>query len=187
MSLFLRSFFSTRKDQNFLRIRLSVIHSISGADVDPDLPNPFPTKFVIARIPRFQSIQPSHDCGFAPLVQETPKPFLKGNQSIRIHIESDSHDEIVAFKRTKVKSFRNVGFLQEISKGCWPEILIGLGIDPRFLVRRHGPCPACGGQEEARILSVRLVAEGRRIFVVLPMTGCKNVNDALCQKPEYLG
>ncbi len=42
------------------------------------------------------------------------------------------------------------------------------------------------GQEAARILSVRLVAEGRRIFVVLPKTGCKDVNDALCEKPEFI-
>ena len=32
----------------------------------------------------------------------------------------------------------------------WPEILVGLGIDPQFLVRRHGPCPACGGKDRFR-------------------------------------
>ena len=43
------------------------------------------------------------------------------------------------------------------------------------------------GQEAARILSVRLVAEGRRIFVVMPKTGFKDANDALCQKTEFMG
>ncbi len=43
------------------------------------------------------------------------------------------------------------------------------------------------GQEAARTLSVRLVAEGRRIFVVLPKTGFKDVNDALFQKSEFMG
>lgn len=42
------------------------------------------------------------------------------------------------------------------------------------------------GQEAARILSVRLVEEGRRIFVVLPKAGCKDVNDAFFQKSEFM-
>ena len=83
---------------------MSVIHAISWADVDPDLLNSLPTKFVIAGIFRLQSVQPSYDGGFGPFVQKTPKPFLKGNQSIGTHIESDFHNEMVAFKRTEVKS-----------------------------------------------------------------------------------
>ena len=43
------------------------------------------------------------------------------------------------------------------------------------------------GLEAARTLSVRLVAEGRRIFVVLPKTGFKDTNDVLCQKSEFMG
>ncbi len=43
------------------------------------------------------------------------------------------------------------------------------------------------GQEAAGILSVRLIEEGRRIFVVLPKVGCKDVNDAFFQKSELMG
>ena len=34
--------------------------------------------------------------------------------------------------------------------GRWPGILIELGIDPIFLVDRHGPCPICGGTDRFR-------------------------------------
>lgn len=34
--------------------------------------------------------------------------------------------------------------------GHWREILPQLGIDPRFLVNRHGPCPICGGKDRFR-------------------------------------
>jgi putative DNA primase/helicase len=34
--------------------------------------------------------------------------------------------------------------------GRWPEILVSLGVDRRFLVNRHGPCPMCGGRDRFR-------------------------------------
>lgn len=34
--------------------------------------------------------------------------------------------------------------------GQWRNILATLGIDPRFLVKRHGPCPVCGGKDRFR-------------------------------------
>lgn len=34
--------------------------------------------------------------------------------------------------------------------GQWRDILATLGIDPRFLVKRHGPCPVCGGKDRFR-------------------------------------
>ena len=34
----------------------------------------------------------------------------------------------------------------ERARGRWREILPRLGIDARFLVNRHGPCPLCGGR-----------------------------------------
>ena len=34
--------------------------------------------------------------------------------------------------------------------GRWPGILSGLGVDPRFLVNRHGPCPVCDGKDRFR-------------------------------------
>ena len=38
----------------------------------------------------------------------------------------------------------------ERARGRWPEILSRLGIEPRFLVNRHGPCPLCGGKDRFR-------------------------------------
>ena len=45
---------------------------------------------------------------------------------------------------------RRSDFVRGIGESHWPEILAGLGIDPRFLVRRHAPCPACGGKDRFR-------------------------------------
>ena len=36
------------------------------------------------------------------------------------------------------------------AKGRWREILPQLGIDTRYLVNRHGPCPLCGGKDRFR-------------------------------------
>lgn len=38
----------------------------------------------------------------------------------------------------------------ERARGRWREILPRLGIDTRFLVNRHGPCPLCGGRDRFR-------------------------------------
>ena len=38
----------------------------------------------------------------------------------------------------------------ERAHGRWTEILPLLGVDPRFLVNRHGPCPMCGGRDRFR-------------------------------------
>ena len=38
----------------------------------------------------------------------------------------------------------------ELAIGHWPRILSALGIDSRHLANRHGPCPACGGQDRFR-------------------------------------
>lgn len=34
--------------------------------------------------------------------------------------------------------------------GRWPGILQSLGVDQRFLVNRHGPCPVCNGKDRYR-------------------------------------
>lgn len=34
--------------------------------------------------------------------------------------------------------------------GRWPGILQQLGVDPRFLSKKHGPCPACQGSDRYR-------------------------------------
>jgi putative DNA primase/helicase len=34
--------------------------------------------------------------------------------------------------------------------GRWPGILQALGVDPKFLSKRHGPCPICGGTDRYR-------------------------------------
>lgn len=38
----------------------------------------------------------------------------------------------------------------ELAYGRWPGILTTLGIDPKFLSNRHGPCPLCGGRDRWR-------------------------------------
>lgn len=38
----------------------------------------------------------------------------------------------------------------ERARHRWREILPLLGVAPRFLVRRHGPCPLCGGKDRFR-------------------------------------
>src|SRR3954447_11493912 len=38
----------------------------------------------------------------------------------------------------------------ERARHRWREILPQLGIDTRFLVNKHGPCPLCGGRDRYR-------------------------------------
>jgi putative DNA primase/helicase len=38
----------------------------------------------------------------------------------------------------------------ERARHRWPEILPQLGINTRFLVNKHGPCPLCGGKDRFR-------------------------------------
>lgn len=38
----------------------------------------------------------------------------------------------------------------EIATGRWGYILPSLGLDERFMVNRHGPCPLCGGKDRYR-------------------------------------
>jgi putative DNA primase/helicase len=38
----------------------------------------------------------------------------------------------------------------ERARGRWREILLHLGVGPRFLVKKHGPCPMCGGKDRFR-------------------------------------
>jgi putative DNA primase/helicase len=40
--------------------------------------------------------------------------------------------------------------LWERCNGRWCAILPGLGIDPRYLTGKHGPCPMCGGRDRWR-------------------------------------
>lgn len=38
----------------------------------------------------------------------------------------------------------------EMAKGRWRELLPVLGVDSRYLVNRHGPCPLCNGSDRFR-------------------------------------
>jgi putative DNA primase/helicase len=40
--------------------------------------------------------------------------------------------------------------LSEAARGRWRAILPALGVDPRFLTNKHGPCPMCGGKDRWR-------------------------------------
>ncbi|MDX1558995.1 MAG: toprim domain-containing protein [Marinobacter sp.] len=39
---------------------------------------------------------------------------------------------------------------RDVAKGKWHHILPEFGIEPRHLVNKHGPCPACGGNDRFR-------------------------------------
>jgi putative DNA primase/helicase len=38
----------------------------------------------------------------------------------------------------------------ERARGRWRELLLRFGLEPRFLNKRHGPCPLCGGKDRFR-------------------------------------
>jgi putative DNA primase/helicase len=40
--------------------------------------------------------------------------------------------------------------LSERARGRWHGILTELGVSPKFLENRHGPCPLCGGTDRFR-------------------------------------
>lgn len=40
--------------------------------------------------------------------------------------------------------------VREIAQGKWPGILKSLGIEDKYLVNKHGPCPLCGGKDRYR-------------------------------------
>jgi putative DNA primase/helicase len=44
--------------------------------------------------------------------------------------------------------------LQERARGRWTSILPALGIDSKFLKRKNGPCPMCGGKDRWRFTDI---------------------------------
>jgi len=40
--------------------------------------------------------------------------------------------------------------IKHLARNRWPSILEALGIDPRYLTGKHGPCPVCGGKDRFR-------------------------------------
>ena len=40
--------------------------------------------------------------------------------------------------------------LTQIANGHWKSLLPQLGVDSKYLVNRHGPCPVCGGRDRFR-------------------------------------
>lgn len=40
--------------------------------------------------------------------------------------------------------------IAQVAHGNWKSILVSLGVDSKFLVNRHGPCPICGGSDRFR-------------------------------------
>ena len=49
--------------------------------------------------------------------------------------------------------------VREIAKGKWASLLPQIGVDSRFLSRRNGPCPICGGKDRFRFTDYQ--GEGR--------------------------
>ena len=40
--------------------------------------------------------------------------------------------------------------LYDRANGQWQNILVALGVEPRYLTGKHGPCPFCGGRDRWR-------------------------------------
>lgn len=51
--------------------------------------------------------------------------------------------------------------LKELARDRWPAILQAAGIEAQHLVKRHGPCPVCGGKDRFRFTD----RDGRGCFV----------------------
>ncbi len=49
--------------------------------------------------------------------------------------------------------------VRELAKGRWASLLPAIGVDGRFLSRRNGPCPICGGKDRFRFTDYQ--GEGR--------------------------
>lgn len=43
-----------------------------------------------------------------------------------------------------------IDLIKNKAKGRWLEILDSLGISPKYLINKHGPCPVCGGKDRFR-------------------------------------
>lgn len=54
--------------------------------------------------------------------------------------------------------------LADRAQGRWRDLLPALGVHERFLKRRHGPCPACGGTDRFRFDD----KDGRGSFICSP-------------------
>lgn len=49
--------------------------------------------------------------------------------------------------------------LKELARGRWPTILHAMGVDIKFLSKKNGPCPICGGKDRYRFTDFQ--GEGR--------------------------
>lgn len=49
--------------------------------------------------------------------------------------------------------------LKELARGRWPTILHAMGVDAKFLSKKNGPCPICGGKDRYRFTDFQ--GEGR--------------------------
>ena len=49
--------------------------------------------------------------------------------------------------------------LKELARGRWPTILNAMGVDSKFLSKKNGPCPICGGKDRYRFTDYQ--GEGR--------------------------
>lgn len=45
---------------------------------------------------------------------------------------------------------RSFAGVKQRAAGKWPDILFALGIDRKYLKKKHGPCPICGGKDRFR-------------------------------------
>jgi putative DNA primase/helicase len=84
------------------------------------------------------------------------------------------------------------------ARGRWKEILPILGIDRRFLVNKHGPCPLCGGKDRYRFddregsgsYYCNQCGAGTGIILIRKLnrwdhaTACKRIDEIIGQEPR---
>jgi putative DNA primase/helicase len=87
----------------------------------------------------------------------------------------------------------------DAARGRWREILPRLGVDSRFLNKRHGPCPVCGGKDRFRFddregsgsYFCNKCGAGTGLLLVRKLhswdhaTACRAVHEIIGRDPEH--
>ena len=65
--------------------------------------------------------------------------------------------------------------IEDMARGKWRDLLPIIGVDSRYLVNKHGPCPICGGKDRFRFDD----KEGRGTFICNSCGAGNGVNLAM--------
>lgn len=87
----------------------------------------------------------------------------------------------------------------DCARGHWREILPRLGVEARFLQKRHGPCPVCGGKDRFRFddrdgtgsYFCNQCGAGTGLLLIRKLhhwdhaTACRAVDEIIGRQPEH--